>query len=91
VQLVTTSNRGSIPVASIPEYNLWQQQSSIFQQVAAYDWGGTGMNLTAETILSSCSGSVSPADTSHCSGFLMTPDCRMGTKREKRSPGAWWT
>jgi putative ABC transport system permease protein len=46
VQLVTTSNRGPIPVASIPEYNIWQQQSAIFQQVAAYDWGGAGMNLT---------------------------------------------
>jgi putative ABC transport system permease protein len=45
VQLVTTSNQGPIPVASIPEYNLWQQQSNIFQQVAAYDWGGAGTNL----------------------------------------------
>ena len=46
VQLVTTSDRGPIPVASIPEYNVWQQQSAIFRQVAAYDWGGAGMNLT---------------------------------------------
>jgi putative ABC transport system permease protein len=46
VQLVTTSNQGPIPVASVPEYDIWQQQSAIFQQVAAYDWGGAGMNLT---------------------------------------------
>lgn len=46
VQLVTTSSRGPIPVASIPEYNIWQQQSTIFRQVAAYGWGGAGMNLT---------------------------------------------
>ena len=46
VQLVTTSNQGPIPVASIPEYDIWKQQSAIFQQVAAYDWGGAGMNLT---------------------------------------------
>lgn len=45
VQLVTTSNHGPIPVASVPEYNIWRQQSSIFQQVAAYGWGGAGMNL----------------------------------------------
>jgi predicted permease len=45
VQLVTTSSQGPIPVASIPEYNIWQQQSNIFQQVAAYDWGGAGTNL----------------------------------------------
>src|ERR1700730_6726200 len=46
VQRVTTSNQGPIAVASIPEYDIWQQQSNIFQQVAAYDWGGAGMNLT---------------------------------------------
>ena len=46
VRLMTTSDRGPIQVASIPEYNIWQQQSAIFQQVAAYDWGGAGMNLT---------------------------------------------
>src|SRR5882762_7791659 len=27
VQLVTTSNQGPIPVASIPEYNIWQQHN----------------------------------------------------------------
>ncbi len=46
VQLVTTSDEGPLPVASIPEYNIWQQQSGIFQQVAAYNLGGAGMNLT---------------------------------------------
>jgi putative ABC transport system permease protein len=46
VQLVTTSSEGPFPVASIPDYNIWQQQSGIFQQVAAYDSGGAGMNLT---------------------------------------------
>jgi putative ABC transport system permease protein len=45
VQLVTTSSEGPYPDASIPEYNIWQQQSAIFQQVAAYG-GGAGMNLT---------------------------------------------
>ena len=46
VQLVTTSSQAPGPVASVPNYNIWQQQSSIFQQVAAYDLGGAGMNLT---------------------------------------------
>src|SRR5581483_8293193 len=45
VQLVTTSNQGPIPVASIPEYGIWRQ-CAVFQRVAAYDWGGAGMNLT---------------------------------------------
>jgi len=46
VQVVTTSDRGPLPLASIPEYNIFQQQSAVFQQVAAYDWGGAGVNLT---------------------------------------------
>jgi putative ABC transport system permease protein len=46
VQLVETSSRGPMPVASVPEFNIWHQQSSIFQQVAAYGLGGAGMNLT---------------------------------------------
>ena len=46
VQLVATGDFGPDPVASIPEYNIWQQQSAIFQQVAAYDLGGAGLNLT---------------------------------------------
>ena len=46
VQLVNTTSEGPYPDASIPNYNIWQQQSAIFQQVAAYDLGGAGMNLT---------------------------------------------
>jgi putative ABC transport system permease protein len=46
VRVVTTGDRGPIPVASIPEYSIWRQQSNVFQQVGAYDWGGAGMNLT---------------------------------------------
>ena len=46
VNIVTTSDRGSLPLASIPEFNLWQQQTSAFEQVAAYDWGAAGVNLT---------------------------------------------
>lgn len=46
VQLENTSSHGPYPVASVPNYNIWQQQTSIFQQVAAYDLGGAGINLT---------------------------------------------
>ncbi|MGB9028655.1 MAG: ABC transporter permease [Acidobacteriaceae bacterium] len=46
MQLVNTSRRGNFPGANIPKFNLWLHQSSIFQQVAAYDFGGAGMNLT---------------------------------------------
>ena len=46
VSVVNTSQRGSFPGASIPMFNLWRQQTSIFQQVAAYDFGSAGLNLT---------------------------------------------
>ena len=46
VSLVNTSPRGNFPGATIQRFKLWGQQSSIFQQVAAYDFGGAGMNIT---------------------------------------------
>ena len=46
VQLMNTGPQGSFPGANIPKFNVWLQQSSVFQKVAAYDFGGAGMNLT---------------------------------------------
>jgi predicted permease len=47
VMLMNTSPRGSFPFANVPKFNIWRQQTSIFSKVAAYDFGGAGMNLTA--------------------------------------------
>lgn len=46
VELRNTGPRGSFPGANIPKFNIWHQQTGIFQQVAAYDFGGAGMNIT---------------------------------------------
>ena len=46
VQFLLTSPQGNGPGASIPKFMLWQQQTSAFQDVAAYDFGGPGFNLT---------------------------------------------
>ncbi len=46
VALMNTGPMGSFPGANIPKFNIWRQQTNIFQQVAAYDFGGAGMNLT---------------------------------------------
>jgi predicted permease len=46
VSIVNTSPEGDFPGASIPRFNLWRQQTGIFQQVAAYDFGGAGLNIT---------------------------------------------
>jgi predicted permease len=46
VEFRNISPQGSFPGANIPKFNIWRQQTSIFQQVAAYDFGGSGLNLT---------------------------------------------
>ena len=45
-EMRNTSAQGSFPGANIPKFNIWRQQTGIFQQVAAYDFGGAGMNIT---------------------------------------------
>jgi len=46
VQLMNTAPQGTFPGANVPKFNIWNQQSSIFQYVAGYDQGGAGLNLT---------------------------------------------
>lgn len=46
VHLMNTGDQGSFPGANVPKFNIWKQQTGIFQQVAAYDSGGAGLNLT---------------------------------------------
>jgi predicted permease len=46
VELVNVTPQGNFGGASIPKFNIWLQQKKIFKQVAAYDFGGAGMNLT---------------------------------------------
>ncbi len=48
VQLLNTSPRlpHPQPGANVPKFNIWHQQTSIFDKVAAYDFGGAGLNLT---------------------------------------------
>ncbi len=46
VHLMNTGDQGSFPGANVPKYNIWRQQTGIFHQVAAYDSGGAGLNLT---------------------------------------------
>ena len=46
VHLMNTGDQGSFPGANVPKFNIWRQQTGIFQQTAAYDSGGAGLNLT---------------------------------------------
>ncbi|HWC96567.1 MAG TPA: ABC transporter permease [Candidatus Sulfopaludibacter sp.] len=46
VALMNTSPQGTGSAASVPKYNVWRRQASVLEDVAAYDTGGPGMNLT---------------------------------------------
>src|SRR6185312_6310145 len=49
VQFLLTSPQGSGPGASVPKFNLWKEQTGVFEDVSAYDFGGPGLNLTGGT------------------------------------------
>jgi predicted permease len=46
VLLTNSSPQGSSAVASVPKYNLWRAQTQVLEDVAAYDAGGPGINLS---------------------------------------------
>lgn len=46
VQLMTTSPTGDQSVVSIPKFINWRDNDRVFQEMAAYDVGGLGINLT---------------------------------------------
>ncbi|HZZ40984.1 MAG TPA: ABC transporter permease [Acidobacteriaceae bacterium] len=46
VQFLNTFQDGKSPVASPVNYNVWRAQTSVVHDVAAYDFGGPGFNLT---------------------------------------------
>jgi putative ABC transport system permease protein len=46
VQLELSSPQGNANITSIPKYIVWKAQTQVFSDVAAYDVGGPGMNLT---------------------------------------------
>jgi putative ABC transport system permease protein len=46
VQLELSSAEGNGNVTSIPKYMVWREQTQVLQDVAAYDEGGPGVNLT---------------------------------------------
>jgi putative ABC transport system permease protein len=50
VQFLITSTQGEVISSgmSIPDFVLFEKQTSVFQDVAAYDWGGPGFNLTGD-------------------------------------------
>ncbi len=48
VQFMNASPQGSGPSASPENFNFWRAQTSVFEDVAAYDFRGGGFNLTGD-------------------------------------------
>ena len=47
VVLMNSSPQGSGPAASVTKYNVWHRQAKVLEDVAAYDTGGPGLNLSS--------------------------------------------
>src|SRR5579862_506053 len=43
-----TSPDCNFPAASIPKFQIWQQQTSVFKDVGAHDFAGPGFNITGD-------------------------------------------
>ncbi len=48
LQFLNVSPDGRGNPASIPKFHIWQQQTNVFQEVAAYDFAGPGFNITGD-------------------------------------------
>lgn len=46
VVLMNSSPQGTFPAASVPKYNVWRRQTQVLQDVAAFDTGGPGLNVS---------------------------------------------
>jgi putative ABC transport system permease protein len=46
MQLMISMPNGLFPIAGVPDFNIWRQQTGIFEKVAGYDSGAAGVNLT---------------------------------------------
>jgi putative ABC transport system permease protein len=46
VEFLNTSPQGDFSGASATKFHIWREQNNVFQDVAAYDFGAKGLNLT---------------------------------------------
>ena len=48
VQIELTSPDGPSTAASVPKFEVWSQQTSVFRDVGGYDFSGPGFNITGD-------------------------------------------
>ena len=46
VSLMNSDPQGNFAAASVPKYNTWRKQTKVLEDVAAFDTGGPGLNLS---------------------------------------------
>jgi len=46
VQLMLSSSQGTGNITSIPKFMVWRDQNRMLQDMAGYDFGGPGINLS---------------------------------------------
>lgn len=46
VSLMNSSPQGAFTAASVPKYNVWRRQTQVLDDIAAFDTGGPGLNLS---------------------------------------------
>jgi len=47
VQLMNSTPQGNFAGASVPKYNIWRAQTQVLEDVAAYEEGGPGINMSS--------------------------------------------
>jgi hypothetical protein len=48
VTLMNSGPQGSFSAASVPKYNVWRRQTQVLSDIAAFDTGGPGINLSGD-------------------------------------------
>jgi len=48
VVLMNSTPQGNFEASSVPKYNVWRRQTQVLTDIAAYDTGGPGINLSGD-------------------------------------------
>ena len=99
VELELSSPQGNGDITSIPKFNVWREQTQVFDSVAAYDFGGPGINLTGGDRPEQVKGIRVSADYFRVFGapmaigrtFSAEEDRPGGTAVAVISNGLWWS
>jgi len=90
VQFLNTSPNGSGPGSSVPKFAAWRAASNVFQDVASYDFGGPGLNLTGGAYPEQIQGIHVTVDYFRLFGAAMAQAARSPWKKTVRTARTSW-